>query len=680
LRHFLLGDVIRRFAMASLLLAVVVAIAPASDLFRDWRQYQRHYLRLVRGRPNAVEAERRFSGGIQQVWIPELQVVDRCTTCHVALKETNLADSSIQPFRMHPPMPHSATEFGCVVCHRGQGRATSADEAHHATEAWEEPLLPAKYMDASCGQCHLAPLRGTPVLNEGRRLLARKGCVHCHAITLADGSTVQPTDNPPPLNHIGEKTTREWIFAFVKNPQAYAASASMPNFAFSDDDARDISAFLVAQSTPSGYAAAIAGKHAKAAPVDANALAGGASLYGQSFCASCHAMQDAAGNPVGGDLGPELTRIGGKVKPEWLEEWLRNPGAYNADTQMPHYRFDDKQLGMLTNYLLSKTDPDLPANIRLRPATQAQIDHGRALVVEYGCASCHQIDGIKKSEKFAPDLSREGSKPFAQLTFPKGVSHTLPDYVSSKIREPRSFGPNLKMPKFTLTPADLDSLTTALLSLTDTANSLSSKLHIASPQQSQYQPAGPAGRLISDLRCLSCHAINGRGGDMAVDLTWEGSSVQRPWLIDFLKNPNTLRPTLIRRMPKLNLSDAEATILADYILTVYQSPSIDPDSIPNHSFTPELVEQGRQLYYSKYRCQSCHIIDSKQDKGYIGPVLSQVGLRLTPAWVFRWFKDPQSLRPGSQEPNQNITDADARALTAYMISLKPPNRTEAKQP
>jgi Cytochrome c len=156
--------------------------------------------------------------------------------------------------------------------------------------------------------------------------------------------------------------------------------------------------------------------------------------------------------------------------------------------------------------------------------------------------------------------------------------------------------------------------------------------------------------------------------------------VQRPWLIDFLKNPNTLRPALIRRMPKFNLSDAEATILADYILTVYQSPSIDPDSIPNHSITPELVEQGRQLYYSKYRCQSCHIIDSKQDKGYIGPVLSLVGLRLTPAWVFGWFKDPQSLRPGSQEPNQNITDADARALTAYMMSLKPHYRTEAKQP
>jgi mono/diheme cytochrome c family protein len=673
-----LGSVTGRFAAASVLLAVVAAIAPARDLFRDWRQDQRQYLRLVHRRPDSVQLERRFAGGIQQIWIPELQVVDRCTTCHVALKEASLADIGEQPFRKHPAMPHSLTEFGCVICHRGQGPATSSQEAHHATEAWEEPLLPGKYMEASCGQCHLAPLRGTPVLNQGRQLLARKGCVHCHSVKLADGSVMQPTDDPPPLNHIAEKTTREWIFAFIKNPQAYAATASMPNFAFSDESARDISAFLIAQSTPSGYASKLAAGQAKPATTDASTLAEGASLYGQSFCASCHAAQNAGGNLVGGDLGPEITRIGSKVKPEWLAEWIRDPNGYDATTTMPHYRFDDKQVGLLSNYLMSKTDSDLLAGVKLEPATQQQIDHGRVLVTESGCASCHQIEGIKKPENFAPDLSREGSKPFAQLTFPKGVNHDLPDYISAKIHDPRSFGPNLKMPKYTLAPAELDALSTAVLSLTDRANSLPARLRIASLHESKYQPAGYAGRLISDLRCFSCHIINGRGGDMAPDLTWEGSSVQRPWLVDFMRNPNTLRPALIRRMPKFNLSDAEINSLSDYMLTVYQSPALDPDTIPGGSFTPQMVDQGRQLFYSKYQCQSCHVIDPKQDKGYIGPVLSQVGLRLTPAWTFHWFKDPQSLRPGSQEPNQHMTDEDAKALTAYMMSLKTRTKTGAK--
>ena len=175
---------------------------------------------------------------------------------------------------------------------------------------------------------------------------------------------------------------------------------------------------------------------------------------------------------------------------------------------------------------------------------------------------------------------------------------------------------------------------------------------------------------MADLGCFSCHAINGRGGDMAPDLTWEGSSVQRPWLAEFFKNPNTLRPALIRRMPRFNLGDSEINELTDYIMTVYQSPAIDRDSMPLSGYPAAQVEQGKQLFYSKYACQSCHIVDTKTDKGYIGPTLTQVGSRLTPAWIYSWLKNPQVLRPGTIEPNRNMSDEDARALTAYLTTLK----------
>ena len=676
----LFGDSARAFGSMSVILLVSLAIAPAKDHFSEWRHYQNDYLKLISTRADAHSLQRRAELGVQQIWIPELRVVDRCTTCHIALKETTLADVSQQPFRKHPAMPHNLTEFGCVMCHRGQGTATSAHESHHSTLAWEEPLLPAKYMDAACGQCHLAPLRGTPTLNEGRRLLAREGCVHCHTVKLADGTVMTATDSPPDLNHIAEKTSREWIFAWIKNPQAYAVSATMPNFGFNDDDARDVSAFLIAQSTPSPYAQRLAGKapQAPSAP-DANAVQAGTTVYGESFCASCHATQNAAGNLVGGDLGPELTRVGSKVKPEWLEQWLRDPAGFAPNTKMSHYRFDDKQVALISGFLLSKTDSDFLANVHLEPATQQQIAHGRSLVVEFGCASCHQINGVKKPENFAPDLSHVGSKAFAQLAFPQGVAHTLPDYISSKITNPRAFGKELKMPKFTLAPTQVDALSTALLSLTDRANAVPANLRTASLHDSQYQPAGKAGQLMNDLRCFSCHRINGRGGDMAPDLSWEGSSVQRSWLTEFLKNPNTLRPALIRRMPKFNLTDAEINTLSDYILTVYETPAFDRDGIPASDLTPQLAEQGKELFYSKYNCQACHIIDPQKDKGYVGPVLSRVGLRLTPAWTFQWLKNPQALRPDTIEPNQHMDDSDAKALTAYLMTLKVSAKEGAKK-
>ncbi len=665
----LFGNSMRAFGTTAFILLISLAIAPAKDFFSEWRHYQKQYLNTIRHRSDAVTLERHFEPGLQQIWIPEMGVVDRCTTCHSGLKEASLKDVATQPFRPHPLIPHSLTQYGCVVCHRGQGPATTVEEAHHSTLAWEQPILPVKYQESGCGQCHLKTQAGTPTLNQGRSLLAREGCVRCHTLKLGDGTTVTATDDPPDLRHIADKTTCEWLFAWIKNPQAYSATATMPNFGFSDDDARDLSAFLVSQSTPLTYGPA---------PVAAaDTGTEGASLYGESFCASCHAMQNAAGNLVGGDLGPELTKVGSKVKPQWLADWLRDPHHYDPDTKMPHYRFEEKQVALLTGFLGSKTDSDLLANVKLEAATAEQIQHGKKLAIEYGCAACHQINGLKRPENFAPELTRVGSRALSVLAFAPGVPHTLPDYIAAKIRDPRAFGPGLKMPKFSLTPPQIDALVTALLAQTDRQQTEPPALRIASAHESDYQPAGKAAKLIDDLRCFSCHAINGRGGDMAPDLTWEGSSVQRKWLEDFLKNPNTLRPALIRRMPRFNLSGADIATLTDYIMTVYQSPAIDRDAAMN--FTAAEVEQGKQLFYSKYNCQSCHIADYQKDKGYIGPALSTVGTRLTAPWIFAWLKNPQALRPGAIEPNQHISDADARALTAFLMSLKSSGKQVAKR-
>ena len=670
----LFGHPVRAFGVVSLLLLVSLAIAPAKNYFSEWRHYQSQYLSMIRTRGDAVTLRRHFHDGIQQIWLPQLGAVDRCTTCHVGLKEAGLADVTTQPFRRHPVIPHTADQFGCVMCHRGQGAATTVEEAHRSTLAWEQPILPARYVQSSCGQCHRESLVGAPQLNSGRGLLSRYGCVHCHTIKLADGSQVQPTDDPPSLSHIADKSTREWIYAWLKDPQAYAATATMPNFKLSDPDARDISAFLVANSTPIPGDTEPVGKDQK--PPDPTAAA---SLYGESFCASCHAVQNAAGNVVGGDVGPELTRIGNKAKPEWLKAWLRNPRVYDPTTAMPHYRFTDQQVSLLTGFLGNKSDSDLLANVHLDPATPDQIAHGKLLVNEFGCASCHEINGIKKPDNFAPELTRIGSKPITQISFLPGMQHTVPDYISAKIRQPRSFGSAVKMPQYTFTPAQVDALTTALLAFTDRAHDLPVALTVPAKPPSNYQPAGKAGQLMSDMACFTCHAINGRGGDMAPDLTWEGSSVQRTWLQAFLKNPGTLRPALIRRMPRFNLSDSEITELTDYIMTVYQTPTFDRDSVPSSGYPAAQVEQGRQLFYSKYACQSCHIIDTKVDKGYIGPTLTQVGSRLNAAWIYHWLKDPQALRPGTTEPNRNMSDEDARALTAYLTTLKSSAKLEAKK-
>jgi 1-acyl-sn-glycerol-3-phosphate acyltransferase len=73
--QYLFGDTVSAFGTLSATLLVVLSIVPAKDYFREWLGYQKQYLRLIGGRGDATSLSRRFQGGIQQTWLPELAVV-----------------------------------------------------------------------------------------------------------------------------------------------------------------------------------------------------------------------------------------------------------------------------------------------------------------------------------------------------------------------------------------------------------------------------------------------------------------------------------------------------------------------------------------------------------------------------------------------------------------------------
>src|SRR5215471_4071719 len=172
-----MGRVSRRmrylFALVSVVFVAVLAVSPIKDLRQQWKRYKRAYVRYAQTRPDTKRLLADYRTDLDQIWIPEMNVVDRCTTCHQGITQPSLADPSVpQPFRAHPAIPHRVKEWGCVVCHRGQGPATEVAEAHETTLAWEQPLLPGRFIQASCGSCHHKDIPQTPLLNRGRELLA----------------------------------------------------------------------------------------------------------------------------------------------------------------------------------------------------------------------------------------------------------------------------------------------------------------------------------------------------------------------------------------------------------------------------------------------------------------------------------------------------------------------------
>jgi hypothetical protein len=219
-------DNIRKYlALVSVLFLIVLAVSPFKDYFSEWRRTQQSFNHLVADLPQRVKPA---EIGIKQLWIQTLDRVDRCETCHLGLKEPALKNAP-QPFRTHPAVYHDIEEFGCTICHEGQGAATEYKESVGKVEYWDKPALPREYMDASCAKCHKErDVPQAPVLNLGRKLIEESNCVACHKI---DGYEKQWV---PHLDGIGSKVNRPWLVHWLKNPKQYFPKTRMPNFLLTD--------------------------------------------------------------------------------------------------------------------------------------------------------------------------------------------------------------------------------------------------------------------------------------------------------------------------------------------------------------------------------------------------------------------------------------------------------------
>jgi mono/diheme cytochrome c family protein len=159
-------------------------------------------------------------------------------------------------------------------------------------------------------------------------------------------------------------------------------------------------------------------------------------------------------------------------------------------------------------------------------------------------------------------------------------------------------------------------------------------------------------------------------------LVGQGAKVQSDWLHDFLLDPHLIRPSVAMRMPRFNLSAAEATGLARYFAAVdradypyqYQQrrqaayldraeqryrdllESIAPSAKPSAA---SRFEHAMRIVTDNNYCIKCHIVGDfvpqTSDKAK-APDLSVVYRRLRPENVRRWIARPTSILPYTGMP------------------------------
>ena len=77
-------------------------------------------------------------------------------------------------------------------------------------------------------------------------------------------------------------------------------------------------------------------------------LGGGRELFHRKECSNCHRI---AGQ--GGTDGPDLSHVGNRLRPDYLESWIRNPRLISSKTLMPAFEGSEPELRSVVTYLLS---------------------------------------------------------------------------------------------------------------------------------------------------------------------------------------------------------------------------------------------------------------------------------------------------------------------------------------
>jgi cytochrome c551/c552 len=225
------------FTALGLLVGVLVVVGYYRDEYREWKDYQRKYIQEEIRRaatPQAKDAlAERIPVEVRQIVLPELNRVDRCTTCHIAVEDPSYGGYP-QPLSYHPlHEQHPFEKFGCTICHRGQGRATTTVTP---TATWRTGTSRCCRWNTSRPPAANATkpltIRPRPELAQGEQVFETSGCRGCHKLGGTGGII------GPELDKVGARRSPEWLKKHFIAPASATPGSVMPPQKFSETGLR----------------------------------------------------------------------------------------------------------------------------------------------------------------------------------------------------------------------------------------------------------------------------------------------------------------------------------------------------------------------------------------------------------------------------------------------------------
>lgn len=403
-------------------------------------------------------------------------------------------------------------------------------------------------------------------MESGEILVNAIGCMGCHQIEentveyepetneyefyLSEhGYDIEETTNHnlldqqgPNLIGLGSKVSAEWLYEWLKNPKNYWEKTRMPNLRLSDQEAKDITAYLLSfrneefenQEIPNlehdtftdeldniAFSWLSKSFNYQEAEERFNDLKDNNEITGYVAdkairyygCYTCHNMD---GYEDAKPIGAELTYVGSKplnkfdfghihdiqhTNFSWINQKLSNPRIYDRSkviapedkSRMPNFYLTQTEIEAITTALLGLT------NVQVEETKLADLDKsmqelaGYKLIRQYNCYGCHEIydeggriaDSIKE---ILPEQLQAEHRNYAPPSLYAEGSKVQSDWLFSYLQEPITIRPNLqvRMPSFNLSDDDWNAIIAAFKDMEDNDLSYES-IHIVDEDSREFR-------------------------------------------------------------------------------------------------------------------------------------------------------------------------------------------------
>jgi mono/diheme cytochrome c family protein len=222
-------------------------------------------------------------------------------------------------------------------------------------------------------------------VSDGREMFARYNCLGCHEYDregprssghIRDYYSFEEKALAPPVLHgEGRKVQPLWVQDFIQLPMPLRPwlKVRMPTFGLDDKEVQVLSDYFVALEEKDHPFFGV-----NPAAIDKASIEQGKQALLGFKCLQCHVLDVIPPGKNPDELAPDLSLARSRLRPEWIEEWLTNPQAFQPGTRMPNFFFYDELEDEEGEVVLDESgEPMLDYTNETARANAEQIEHLR---------------------------------------------------------------------------------------------------------------------------------------------------------------------------------------------------------------------------------------------------------------------------------------------------------------